>query len=699
MSGLPAHAKITKTESGGFLAVVKPTPRAEMTVTAHHSKGSEPAMPAAVDTKPKRKTVAEIKNTRSHEAPRHILPTLKAFRGPNAGKNAFAASQVLLAAMGRLSGERNVVAEAFCNSHGYEVLNVATESNPTSGGFLTPNPLSAAVVELKAKVGVSRQLAEVVPMTSEYLGMPKETGGYTVQYPDEGGTISTSDLTWGLVNLSVTKRVVLGFASNEMMDDSVIAFTDIFASRAAHALAAKEDDEFCNADGTSTYGGEVGLKGAIGAGGIHTAATGHDTWPELDIADFTGVMGKLPSRFSNGGESWLCSPQFYALAMLKAVGGANQGFDAEGRPLFLGKPVFLTSKAPTTAAASTICCYYGSFSEGVMIGDRVGFALSLSRHAKFDYDLTALKLRDYEKQLREAGGVTKEVSDSIMTPHEKALRRQAAAYDRISGSLGGYKTAIAEAKAATMEWMANDDPMEGASWGQRLSAAAPWNWKAPELPDYDRIQRNRAAAMENARRNASANAFWQNVDAAKASFGRTSGPGVLGSGVSRGLGWLSTGGNYVGNKASELGKLTAGAEAAWAKSQLEQAGKLGQALSPLVGELKKLTTTQIGGKFLDDMAKSAVNAPWQLPGLLGAGVEGMSGWKRDEAKKRSNYTERSSLSFAESGTVESYRQQAAIRKQSNQIEQKQLSAQQTMVAELKEINRKTIALQPMNLRG
>lgn len=407
ISNLPAGAKVTARASQGFVAVKTSKPQPSFQVVAKHEpKGSEPAMPAAAPTA-KVKERPSLKARNREQAPQHILPQLKAFKGPDAARNAYAASQVLRAAIGRLTHNKNIIAEDFCLAHGFDVTNIATESSPTSGGYLTPDPLTAAIVELKARVGVSRQLAEVVPMSSDTLGVPKETGGYTVQYPNEAGAISSSDLSWGLINLNAEKRVVLGFASNELMDDAVLSFTDIFASRAAHSLAAQEDNEFCNADGTSSFGGEVGLKGAIGAGGIAVAATGHNAFDELDLSDFVSCMAKLPAKFANGGEAWLVNPIVYALGMLKSVGGASQGFDAEGRPLFLGRPVYLSSKAPATSGASTIAAYYGSFSEGVTIGDRVGFSLSLSQHVKFDYDLTALKgSARYDINCHECGDAT-----------------------------------------------------------------------------------------------------------------------------------------------------------------------------------------------------------------------------------------------------------------------------------------------------
>lgn len=112
---------------------------------------------------------------------------------------------------------------------------------------------------------------------------------------------------------------------------------------------------------------------------------------------------------------------------------------------------------------------------------------------------------------------------------------------------------------------------------------------------------------------------------------------------------------------------------------------------------KSFARNQLG---VVDMAKGMANLqPTMLQRGWWAGMQAMQGMDFVKTAERTSVARRPALAFAESGSVESYRQQAAIRKQSENISKKQLTAQQSMLGELKEINRKTQVLQPLNLRG
>ncbi|MBA3485246.1 MAG: phage major capsid protein, partial [Pirellulales bacterium] len=201
---------------------------------------------------------------------------------------------------------------------------------------------------------------------------------------------------FGQVSLTAVKRAILSKVSRELRDDAIISIADHTASRMGFEFALSEDADFIDGDATSTYHGEMGLKNAIGAGGVSTAATGHDTWPELDMADFTACMGKLPSKYATM-TAWVCSANFYYSTMLRvqAAGGGNtiaslQGGDG-GRPLFLGKPVYFTDYMPTTTSAATVCTFYGNFGDAVMIGNRQDFEFAMSDQRYFAEDLIGLR--------------------------------------------------------------------------------------------------------------------------------------------------------------------------------------------------------------------------------------------------------------------------------------------------------------------
>jgi HK97 family phage major capsid protein len=100
-----------------------------------------------------------------------------------------------------------------------------------------------------------------------------------------------------------------------------------------------------------------------------TAASGHDTIPEIDLDDIAAWMEALPEAFNHAGAEFILHPSVYA-RFVAASGGTYQGVDDQNRPLLLGRPVNLSTKAPRTSAASTIVGFYGSFSEAAALGDR-----------------------------------------------------------------------------------------------------------------------------------------------------------------------------------------------------------------------------------------------------------------------------------------------------------------------------------------
>lgn len=295
-------------------------------------------------------------------------------------------------------GRPDPEAKRFCESMGWQVRNAGTEGSGPAGGYLVPAPLSQTIIDVREDVGVARRVCQIMPMTSDTLSIPKRDSGLTVYYGGENPSsdMTASDKSWKQLNLVAKKRYVVHQISQELVDDALIAVVDDAALEMAYALADKEDAEFISGDGTSTYGLVTGLKSAIGSAGVYTAGAGDDTWDELAMVDFTGTMGKLPSRFQRD-TSWICSSEFYHTVMLRvaAEAGGNSMVNLlggpDGSPAFLGRPVYFTSEMPTTTAASTVACFYGAFNLGCIIGDRTGVRLARSDDFAFLRDLTTLK--------------------------------------------------------------------------------------------------------------------------------------------------------------------------------------------------------------------------------------------------------------------------------------------------------------------
>ena len=346
-----------------------------------------------------------------------VRAKLQAFKNDDAGRlAAYECGQWLRAVLAHQRGYRDESAQNYAvNRFGNGIFATHTEGTNSGGGYTVPDPLSAAFVEYRELAGVSRQICDVRPMTSDTLSIPKLTSGNTVTYPGEATAITANDQVWGQIALTAVKRAVLTKVSNELAADSVINVVDQLVSRLAFQFALQEDNELINGDGTSTYGGETGLLAAIGAGAEYDAggstSSGTDTWPEIAMADFTNTMGLLPSEHW-GAPSWLCSPAFYYGVMLKVMASAGGNTiplleSGSGRPMFLGYPVYLTDKMPTATGTSQKSCLFGTFRDAVVLGDRETLQIAFSDQRYFDEDCIAVRgVTRYDINVHNAGGAS-----------------------------------------------------------------------------------------------------------------------------------------------------------------------------------------------------------------------------------------------------------------------------------------------------
>lgn len=330
-----------------------------------------------------------------HKRQYHRLGKLKYFESD---EDAYNCGMWLRHVVAREYNRPDNAAEAHVRNLGWDELNAGVEGSGQLGGFLVPAPLSAALIDVRERAGVMRGLVKQLPMTSDRLDITRRASGLTVY----GGTenpaadMTASDKGWSQIKLIAEKRYVVHQISAELVDDALIAVVQDAVEEMGYALARAEDDEIINGDGTSTYRGVVGLLSAIGSGGVSTAATGHDTWGELDIADVTACMGKLPDEYAME-PAWVCSRAFYYNVMLRiqaSAGGNNistiQTGDG-GRRMFMGDPVYFTNRMPTATATATVCALYGTFSMAAILGERTGIRVARSDEFAFLRDLTTLK--------------------------------------------------------------------------------------------------------------------------------------------------------------------------------------------------------------------------------------------------------------------------------------------------------------------
>jgi HK97 family phage major capsid protein len=332
-------------------------------------------------------------------------PTVKAFA------NASDAYDSFLWLKGRIGGDSQCM-QKFEARHGMTWLGTQNETSPTDGGYLVPPSFANAVMVSRQETGALRKLARIVPMKSDSLAYPKQTAGTTVYYPGEEGSITASDMDFGRVNLVPKKRAIYSLVSNELRDDAAVSIMDLLAQDMGHQLALKEDAEGIVGDGTSTYGGELGIRPAViaASASVFTPTADEDAWDELTYLTFAGVMATLPAKYRVAKNlKWLCSPAFKWAVMdrlaIASNGAVSQVFvDGIMQDRFLGHEVVLSDDMPSTTAVSQVCAIFGNFDRAVLLGERTEVRIASSEHIAFQTDQTAVRATvRYDIAVHEAG--------------------------------------------------------------------------------------------------------------------------------------------------------------------------------------------------------------------------------------------------------------------------------------------------------
>jgi len=314
---------------------------------------------------------------------------LRAFKGTDGAERAYASGQWLAAAFGSDS------AKQWCRDHGLQIQSVHQGGVNTTGGYLVPEPLSTAIIELVMQYGVFRRNAGRVPMTSDTMIIPRRSGGLTGYFVGEGDAITSSTKSWDNVKLITKDYGVTTRISNQLASDAIISVMDDLATEIARVFAQNEDECGFNGSGTSTYGGITGLQTRLktvawtapsvntGAGAVEWG-TGTDH-SNITSANLTSLMALLPT-YARFGAKWFCSPAFYDAVMTRlalAQGGSTATEMVNGilQYKFLGYPVELVEVMPTTGTDQLFSCYFGNLQMAAKFGDRQQLAIASSDSA------------------------------------------------------------------------------------------------------------------------------------------------------------------------------------------------------------------------------------------------------------------------------------------------------------------------------
>lgn len=297
----------------------------------------------------------------------------------------------------------------WCDEHGVKAAMIAGD-NPT-GGYLVPEPLEAAIIELREAFGVFRRYSRVWPMADGVQIIPKLAGEVSTFFVGENSSITPSDMRVSQVKLEAKKLASLTLVSSELSEDAVITVADLLARSIAQSMAEKEDECGFNGDGTSPFGGIVGLSSALLASSRVTA-TGQATFGALTLGSFEAAKGRV-RRYAGMQPAWFISSTGYYASMdrlMNAAGGNSNTNLAAGSVMnFLGDPVVFTQvmEDRVTSVTGSVACYYGDLAMTAYMGSRRGISVIADSSRYFDQDAVAIRsTQRFDINVHERGSST-----------------------------------------------------------------------------------------------------------------------------------------------------------------------------------------------------------------------------------------------------------------------------------------------------
>tara|TARA_R110000868_G_scaffold260927_1_gene519040 strand:+ start:758 stop:2128 length:1371 start_codon:yes stop_codon:yes gene_type:complete len=317
---------------------------------------------------------------------------LNAYRGPDAERDAYIAGNVILAGV-----YGNQAAAAWCHQRGLQVNASLTTTNNTAGGFLVPEEMNSTLIRLREERGVFPQFANRIPMGADIMRVPRLLSDVTAYWTGEGVDITASDPVIGEAELMARKLAALTKVSSELDEDAVVMVGDMVTQSMAYAMADKIDLAAFLGDGTSTYGGVLGLKNALDSSAQIGSLTGNDAANNQDLDDFEKVLGSYP-QYAGASPRWFMHSAVYyaACVRLMAAAGGNSITTLENgatTQMFMGYPVTFVQVMPSTITtlASTIIAYFGDLRLGCSYGTRRSTRTEVSTERYFESDLIGIK--------------------------------------------------------------------------------------------------------------------------------------------------------------------------------------------------------------------------------------------------------------------------------------------------------------------
>ncbi|MGA9070906.1 MAG: phage major capsid protein [Terracidiphilus sp.] len=263
---------------------------------------------------------------------------------------------------------------SYVASGGKEISAALYEGAGSSGGYTVPIVVQDQIVPLAPNEMAIRQLATIIPTTSD-IKIPQQLTFATAALKAESGATTTtfaeSDPTLGQFTLSAYMAGVVNTLSWELCQDvptfQAFAVTDM-------VLAQQLFEENLYVNGTGT-GQAQGLIGNVGAG------TTEEPDSQGNLVSLYGILdliGTLKTAY-HANASFLMA-RATGVIIRKAQVQSNLFEPAwtrvGGQDFLFGYPVYFSASMPA-AARSAAPVLFGDFKLGYVIGDRGGSGINV----------------------------------------------------------------------------------------------------------------------------------------------------------------------------------------------------------------------------------------------------------------------------------------------------------------------------------
>lgn len=283
-------------------------------------------------------------------------------------------------------------------------LQILTEGTPSAGGYLVPEEFANMIVEDRRDATVMRQLATVIPVTTDTFHLPTLATRPRTFWRSEAAKKNTSTASFGEIVLSPYSLASIVPLSNELVADAQLgtggSIVNLIANYMATALAEEEDKAFWNGSGS-------GQPTGIGQYTFTTVAAASDDASRAD--SLITALYRLPQGYRNSAVVVANKNTWAKIATLKDQN--NQylltGLANSPTPVLRGRPIYEQNDLPDGVA------YIGDFRD-YYIADRQGVTVDVSTEATvggqsaFEYNLTYVRVESrVDGELALTNGIVK----------------------------------------------------------------------------------------------------------------------------------------------------------------------------------------------------------------------------------------------------------------------------------------------------